>query len=111
MRDTLYNHDQVVTRPKSLIVGLSHHLVMVYSTQLLTVLGVILANDFPTKYPGYLAQVQTLLQSQDPKTVFIGLLALKETTRVYKYRNLVVQASARFGSVVFVTLTLLIELQ
>lgn len=56
----------------------------VYSTQLLTVLGVILANDFPTKYPGYLAQVQTLLQSQDPKTVFIGLLALKETTRVYK---------------------------
>ncbi|KAG0361643.1 hypothetical protein BG005_007650 [Podila minutissima] len=55
-------------------------------TQLLTVLGVILANDFPTKYPGYLAQVQTLLQSQDPKTVFIGLLALKETTRVYKFK-------------------------
>ncbi|KAG0343672.1 hypothetical protein BG004_005100 [Podila humilis] len=58
----------------------------VVRTQLLTVLGVILVNDFPEKYPGYFAQVQTLLQSQDPKTVFIGLLALKELTRVYKFK-------------------------
>jgi len=51
---------------------------------LITVLGVILSNDFPSKYPGYLATVQTLLQSQDPKIVFVGLLALKEVLRVYK---------------------------
>ncbi|KAG9068719.1 hypothetical protein KI688_011002 [Linnemannia hyalina] len=55
-------------------------------TQLLTVLGTILSNDFPAKYPGYLTQVQSLLQSQDPKIVFVGLLALKEVTRVYKFK-------------------------
>ncbi|KAF9161693.1 hypothetical protein DFQ26_004323 [Actinomortierella ambigua] len=55
-------------------------------TQLVTVLGVILANDFPAKYPGYLSQVQTLLQSQDIKIVYTGLLALKELTRVYKFK-------------------------
>ncbi|KAG0058926.1 hypothetical protein BGZ90_004701 [Linnemannia elongata] len=55
-------------------------------TQLLTVLGTILSNDFPAKYPGYLSQVQSLLQSQDPKIVFVGLLALKEVTRVYKFK-------------------------
>ncbi|KAG0229469.1 hypothetical protein BGW42_001559 [Actinomortierella wolfii] len=55
-------------------------------TQLVTVLGVILANDFPAKYPGYLTQVQTLLQSQDIKIVYTGLLALKELTRVYKFK-------------------------
>ncbi|KAF9147435.1 hypothetical protein BG015_010946 [Linnemannia schmuckeri] len=58
----------------------------VVRTQLLTVLGTILSNDFPAKYPGYLTQVQSLLQSQDPKIVFIGLLALKEVTRVYKFK-------------------------
>ncbi|KAI8603528.1 armadillo-type protein [Dissophora ornata] len=58
----------------------------VVRAQLITVLGVILANDFPSKYPGYLGQVQTLLQSQDPKIVFVGLLALKELTRVYKFK-------------------------
>jgi hypothetical protein len=56
-----------------------------HSTQLITVLGVVLSNDFPSKYPGYLGQVQNLLQSQDPKVVYVGLLALKEVTRVYKY--------------------------
>lgn len=59
----------------------------VVRAQLITVLGVILSNDFPAKYPGYLATVQTLLQSQDPKIVFVGLLALKEVLRVYKYAN------------------------
>ncbi|KAF9907671.1 hypothetical protein EC991_010703 [Linnemannia zychae] len=58
----------------------------VVRTQLLTVLGTILSNDFPAKYPSYLAQVQSLLQSQDPKIVFVGLLALKEVTRVYKFK-------------------------
>ncbi|KAF9586016.1 hypothetical protein BGW38_010410 [Lunasporangiospora selenospora] len=58
----------------------------VVRTQLVTVLGVILSNDFPTKFPGYLAQVQTLLQSQDPKIVFVGLLGLKEVLRVYKFK-------------------------
>ncbi|KAG9323012.1 hypothetical protein KVV02_008080 [Mortierella alpina] len=58
----------------------------VVRTQLITVLGVILANDFPSKFPSYLSQVQTLLQSQDPKMVYIGLLALKELTRVYKFK-------------------------
>ncbi|KAF8935125.1 hypothetical protein BGZ47_010058 [Haplosporangium gracile] len=58
----------------------------VVRTQLLTVLGTILSNDFPAKYPGYLTQVQSLLQSQDPKIVFVGLLALKEVTRVYKFK-------------------------
>ncbi|KAF9970777.1 hypothetical protein BGZ65_010888, partial [Modicella reniformis] len=55
-------------------------------SQLITVLGVILSNDFPSKYPGYHAQVQALLQSQDPKIVYVGLLALKELTRVYKFK-------------------------
>lgn len=54
------------------------------SAQLITALGVMLSNDFPSKWPGYLAQVQTLLQSQDPKVVFVGLIALKEVLRVYK---------------------------
>ncbi|KAF9929113.1 hypothetical protein FBU30_001842 [Linnemannia zychae] len=58
----------------------------VVRTQLLTVLGTILSNDFPAKYPGYLTQVQSLLQSQDPKIVHVGLLALKEVTRVYKFK-------------------------
>jgi len=50
----------------------------------MTVLGVILSNDFPSKFPSYVGQVQALLQSQDPKMVYIGLLGLKELTRVYK---------------------------
>ncbi|KAG0315466.1 hypothetical protein BGZ97_008202 [Linnemannia gamsii] len=58
----------------------------VIRTQLITVLGTILSNDFPTKYPGYLNTVQTLLQSQDPKIVFVGLIALKEVLRVYKFK-------------------------
>ncbi|KAG0045066.1 hypothetical protein BGZ83_009681 [Gryganskiella cystojenkinii] len=58
----------------------------VIRAQLITVLGVILSNDFPANYPGYLATVQTLLQSQDPKIVFVGLLALKEVLRVYKFK-------------------------
>ncbi|KAG0369812.1 hypothetical protein BGZ54_008807, partial [Gamsiella multidivaricata] len=58
----------------------------VVRTQLITVLGVILANDFPAKYPGYPSQVQALLQSQDPKIVYVGLVALKELTRVYKFK-------------------------
>ncbi|KAF9190108.1 hypothetical protein BGZ50_000457 [Haplosporangium sp. Z 11] len=58
----------------------------VVRTQLITVLGVILANDFPSKYPGYISQVQNLLQSHDPKVVYVGLLALKELTRVYKFK-------------------------
>ncbi|KAG0306184.1 hypothetical protein BGZ98_002842 [Dissophora globulifera] len=58
----------------------------VVRTQLLTVLGVILSNDFPANYPSYLGLVQNLLQSQEPKTVFVGLLALKELTRVYKFK-------------------------
>ncbi|KAF9433333.1 hypothetical protein BGZ76_009597 [Entomortierella beljakovae] len=55
-------------------------------TQLITILGVILSNDFPEKYPNYPALVQNLLQSQDPKIVYVGLLALKELTRVYKFK-------------------------
>ncbi|KAF9361062.1 hypothetical protein BGX26_006150 [Mortierella sp. AD094] len=55
-------------------------------TQLITVLGTILSNDFPAKYPGYLNTVQTMLQSQDPKVVFVGLIALKEVLRVYKFK-------------------------
>ncbi|KAF9570176.1 hypothetical protein EC968_002115 [Mortierella alpina] len=55
-------------------------------TQLITVLGTILSNDFPAKFPGYLDTVQTLLQSQDPKIVFVGLIALKEVLRVYKFK-------------------------
>ncbi|KAF9898563.1 hypothetical protein BX616_003874, partial [Lobosporangium transversale] len=55
-------------------------------TQLITVLGTILSNDFPQKFPGYLNTVQTLLQSQDHKIVFVGLIALKEVLRVYKFK-------------------------
>ncbi|KAF9202388.1 hypothetical protein BGZ49_007438 [Haplosporangium sp. Z 27] len=55
-------------------------------SQLITVLGVILSNDFPEKYPGFPTQVQSLLQSQDPKIVYVGLLALKELTRTYKFK-------------------------
>ncbi|KAF9170410.1 hypothetical protein BGX20_009005 [Mortierella sp. AD010] len=58
----------------------------VIRTQLITVLGTILSNDFPAKYPGYLNTVQTMLQSQDPKVVFVGLIALKEVLRVYKFK-------------------------
>ncbi|KAI1302858.1 hypothetical protein EDD11_005462 [Mortierella claussenii] len=58
----------------------------VIRSQLITVLGTILSNDFPEKYPGYLSTVQTLLQSQDPKIVFVGLIALKEVLRVYKFK-------------------------
>ncbi|KAF9437361.1 hypothetical protein BGZ76_001078 [Entomortierella beljakovae] len=58
----------------------------VIRTQLITVLGTILSNDFPEKYPGYLTAVQNLLQSQDPKIVFVGLIALKEVLRVYKFK-------------------------
>ncbi|KAG0017779.1 hypothetical protein BGZ80_007926 [Entomortierella chlamydospora] len=58
----------------------------VIRTQLITVLGTILSNDFPAKYPGYLNAVQTMLQSQDPKVVFVGLIALKEVLRVYKFK-------------------------
>ncbi|KAF8934669.1 hypothetical protein BGZ52_003629 [Haplosporangium bisporale] len=58
----------------------------VIRAQLITALGVMLSNDFPSKWPGYLAQVQTLLQSQDPKVVFVGLIALKEVLRVYKFK-------------------------
>ncbi|KAF9114888.1 hypothetical protein BGX27_009533 [Mortierella sp. AM989] len=58
----------------------------VVRSQLITVLGVILSNDFPEKYPSYPVQVQGLLQSQDPKIVYVGLLALSELTRVYKFR-------------------------
>ncbi|KAF9115179.1 hypothetical protein BGX27_008657 [Mortierella sp. AM989] len=54
--------------------------------QLITVLGTILSNDFPAKFPGYLNTVQTMLQSQDPKIVFVGLIALKEVLRVYKFK-------------------------
>ncbi|KAF9202029.1 hypothetical protein BGZ49_007782 [Haplosporangium sp. Z 27] len=59
---------------------------VVVRTQLITVLGTILSNDFPEKYPGYLSTVQTLLQSQDPKIVYVGLIALKEVLRVYKFK-------------------------
>ncbi|KAI8358296.1 armadillo-type protein [Mortierella sp. GBAus27b] len=58
----------------------------VVRSQLIAVLGVILINDFPSEYPGYPAQVQALLQSQDPKIVYVGLLALKELTRTYKFK-------------------------
>ncbi|KAF8941533.1 hypothetical protein BGZ58_006936 [Dissophora ornata] len=55
--------------------------------QLITVLGTILSNDFPSKFPGYLTTVQNLLQSQDPKMVYVGLIALKEVLRVYKFKT------------------------
>ena len=57
------------------------------SSQLITVLGVIIANDFPSQYTVLPGQIQALLQSQDPKVVHVGLLALKELTRAYKYVN------------------------
>lgn len=62
------------------IIFLGHH-----RSQLITVLGVIIANDFPTQYPALPGQIQALLQAQDPKVVHVGLLALKELTRAYKY--------------------------
>ncbi|KAG0296044.1 hypothetical protein BGZ96_010335 [Linnemannia gamsii] len=71
---------------KGSILQLLSSVPQVVRSQLLTVLGTILSNDFPDKYPSYLPQVQSLLQSQDPKTVFVGLLALKEVTRVYKFK-------------------------
>ncbi|KAF9586050.1 hypothetical protein BGW38_010110 [Lunasporangiospora selenospora] len=55
-------------------------------TQLITVLGIILSNDFPSNYAGFLPQVQSLLQSQDPQAIYVGLLAIKEVTRVYKFK-------------------------
>ncbi|KAG0224632.1 armadillo-type protein [Mortierella sp. GBAus27b] len=55
--------------------------------QLITVLGTILSSDFPTKFPGYLTMVQNLLQSQDSTTVLVGLIALKEVLRVYKFKT------------------------
>ncbi|KAK3816011.1 MAG: armadillo-type protein [Benniella sp.] len=55
-------------------------------SQLITVLGVIIANDFPSQYTALPGQIQALLQSQDPKIVHVGLLALKELTRAYKFK-------------------------
>ncbi|KAG0255719.1 hypothetical protein BG011_004960 [Mortierella polycephala] len=55
-------------------------------SQLITVLGTVLSNDFPAKFPGYLSTVQTMLQSQDHKIVYVGLIALKEVLRIYKFK-------------------------
>ncbi|CAG8577467.1 17791_t:CDS:10, partial [Gigaspora margarita] len=52
--------------------------------QLLDPLSRVLDNDYPDKWPNYLSQVDALLTSNDPRTAYIGLLALQQVVKVYQ---------------------------
>ncbi|CAG8826950.1 17126_t:CDS:2, partial [Racocetra persica] len=51
--------------------------------QLLDPLSRVLDNDYPHNWPDYLNQVIALLTSGDPRTAYIGLLALQQVVKAY----------------------------
>jgi len=55
-----------------------------YRIQLLDCLNRVLARDHPKNWPDYLSQVQMMLTSNDPSTVYIGCLALLEVVKIYQ---------------------------
>ncbi|KAF0457185.1 ARM repeat-containing protein [Gigaspora margarita] len=55
--------------------------------QLLDPLSRVLDNDYPDKWPNYLSQVDALLTSNDPRTAYIGLLALQQVVKVYQWKS------------------------
>ncbi|RUS35493.1 armadillo-type protein [Jimgerdemannia flammicorona] len=55
--------------------------------QLTSSLNTILNNDFPDQWPDFLSQVQTALQSNDVRLIYVGLLALREVVKVYQWKS------------------------
>ncbi|CAG8478067.1 8378_t:CDS:10, partial [Cetraspora pellucida] len=55
--------------------------------QLLDPLSRVLDNDYPHNWPDYLNQVDALLTSGDPRTAYIGLLALQQVVKAYQWKS------------------------
>ncbi|CAG8722765.1 4045_t:CDS:2, partial [Dentiscutata heterogama] len=55
--------------------------------QLLDPLSRVLDNDYPDNWPNYLSQIDALLTSGDPRTAYIGLLALHQVVKVYQWKS------------------------
>lgn len=58
----------------------------VLQVQLASALGTVLHSDFPDQWPEYMQNVNTLLQSDNARSVQGGLLALLEVVRLYKWK-------------------------
>ncbi|KAL1924145.1 uncharacterized protein VTP21DRAFT_7180 [Calcarisporiella thermophila] len=54
--------------------------------QLTACLGMILATDYPNQWPTFLDQVQSMLTATEPRTVYVGLLALREVVKSYQWK-------------------------
>jgi hypothetical protein len=55
-----------------------------YRLQLVACLGTILENEFPDRWPELVPMVQEMMQSNDQKVVYSGLLVLRETVKIYQ---------------------------
>ncbi|KAI8100099.1 armadillo-type protein [Halteromyces radiatus] len=55
--------------------------------QLTSCLHTILSNDFPEQWSQFVGELENLLSSNDPRLVYVGLLALREVVRVYQWKS------------------------
>ncbi|KAF7728772.1 hypothetical protein EC973_005610 [Apophysomyces ossiformis] len=56
--------------------------------QLTSTLNTILSNDFPEQWPNFVNEVQNFLSSSDVRLVYVGLLALREVVKVYRWKSM-----------------------
>ncbi|KAI8074983.1 armadillo-type protein [Gongronella butleri] len=55
--------------------------------QLAPSLMTILDKDFPDQWPQFIDQVQSFLTSNDSRLVYVGLLALREVVKIYRWKE------------------------
>ncbi|ODQ83019.1 hypothetical protein BABINDRAFT_159495 [Babjeviella inositovora NRRL Y-12698] len=55
--------------------------------QLFPVLTTIITHDYPLQWPGLLAQTAELVQSQNPDSLYVGVLCLSEVVRSYRWKT------------------------
>ncbi|CAG8569447.1 9240_t:CDS:10 [Ambispora leptoticha] len=55
--------------------------------QLLECLNNVLTYDFPENWPDYMNQVHSLVASNDPRVVYIGLLSLFQVVKVFQWKT------------------------
>ncbi|KAI9483976.1 MAG: armadillo-type protein [Benjaminiella poitrasii] len=56
--------------------------------QLAASLHNILNHDFPDEWPSFIQELEAFLTSQDVRTVYVGLIALREVVKVFQWKSM-----------------------